>query len=255
MSISPTQLFAGMNPVGSRHCFYCGGKCAEGQSIPASEHVKKSFTSRDTVAGGDLVCLGCVAAMDERATIQLADGTVREKQKVRCYSWVITHDKPIAATKSHRQWLLETCLSPPEPPFVIMLSDSGQKHLLYRAAVCHSREVITITLEDQRITYTPDELRERLLLCKKIAAATGKPAILESPSPSAQMRVLEHFADESLLADWLSVREHPLTRLAAWLTPASKECQIDFPKPNAKLATKTRRADNRTVQATLGGLD
>lgn len=73
----------------------------------------------------------------------------------RMCSWVITKTEAIAATKGHIDYLRGVCLSPPEPPYTISIAVSGQKHVLYRAAVCYSRDVITVTLEGEAITYTP----------------------------------------------------------------------------------------------------
>lgn len=213
--------------AGHRRCFFCGGKCDE--STPASEIVKDSFTARDTVAGGSWVCDGCVVAMDERASVTLIDGEIREGQKRRCYSWVITKTEACAASKSHRQQLTSQCLLPPDPPFVICISDSGQKHLLYRAVVNHDRSIVTVTLEGERVVFSPGDLTTRLVLCRQICAATGKPALTEAMSTQTQMRVCEHYESEQPLLDWLAVQQEPLTRLAAWLCPPKEECLHEFP--------------------------
>jgi CRISPR type IV-associated protein Csf1 len=167
--------------------------------------------------------------MSEKAIVELPDGTVRESQKIRCYSWVITSARRIAATKSHREWLLSQCLSPPDAPFVICISDSGQKHLLYRAVVCHSRDVVTVTLESERVTFKSEELFQRLSLCKMITAVLGKPALAESLSIRQRMSVVEYHGNDLLLNAWLLVREQSLTRLAIWFCPPKKECENEYP--------------------------
>lgn len=220
-----TQLYAGtLSPSGDARCFYCGGQCSSTSSPPASAHLKATFTTRDTVAAGDRVCGGCLAAMDESAAITLPDGLSRTGQKVRCYSWVITSTNRIAATKAHREFLRDACLSPPPPPFVLCLSESGQKHLLYRARVCWSREIITATLETETVTYSPAALAARLDLCKRVVAAIGKPAAAAHPAISQQMKLLQAIGEPSL-TNWLDIREQPLTRLALFLSPSMKECQ------------------------------
>lgn len=206
---------------GPHRCYYCGAPCA-GEYV-AAEWVKDSFTARDTIVGGDWVCVGCTLALDERATLTLPDGTVRVGQKTRCYSHVISAERAVAATKAHRAWLLDQCLAPPEPPFAIVLSDSGQKHLLYRGVVCRDRERFALTLEGERIDYAPDELRARLAVAMKICAATGKPALAEPLSHSAAMRVVAMHGDESLVRDWN--HEEGLSLLAAWLCPTKEECR------------------------------
>lgn len=214
--------------AGSQRCYYCGGSCDD--SHAAAQLVRDSFTSRDTVALGEYVCGGCVASMNEKAAVTLPDGEVRHGQKVRGYTWVITRSSAVAATKAHRDYLLCACLNPPEPPFVICLSESGQKHLLYRAAVCHAQDVVTVTLEGERITYQPESLADRVRLAKQISAAVGKPALSASLSVHRQMVIASAYGAD-VLTCWLSVRQESLSRLAAFLCPPSQECQREFPRP------------------------
>jgi len=238
-----SQLFACVAPIGNETCFYCGGACEP--LYLASKVVKKSFTGLDTVTLSDWVCTGCVEAMNEKADIVLLDGSQRSGQKVRGYSWVITAAGRRAATKSHREQLLKLCVDPPKPPFVICITDSGQKHLLYRAVVNASRDVVTVSLEGESITYEPSQLVERIELCKQIAAATGKPAMKEPMSPQSQMRIVEHFESEHVLSSWQQVQNEPLTRLAVWLCPAKDECLIAYP------AAIAENAKSVEVQSTL----
>lgn len=223
-----TQLFAKYSPMGNETCFYCGGGCDKTHA--AKDVVKSSFTGLDTVTLSKWVCVGCVDAMQEKINITQIDGDSRDGQKVRGYSWIITAIDRKACTKSHRVQLLDACINPPATPFVVCISDSGQKHLLYRAVVNHSRETITVTLEGEAITYQPQELIDRLELCKQIAAATGKPAMKEPMSTQTQMRIIEHYKSESVLSSWINCHFEPLTRLATWLCPAKSECSIEFPE-------------------------
>jgi len=237
--ITAPLLFAVIDPISSHHCFFCGGTC--GEDVAAKDFVKSSFTGLDTVTLSSWVCLGCVASQGEKDQVILPDGEIREGQKIRGYSWVITAKGRTSCTKAHRDWIMHQCLSPPETPFVICLTDSGQKHLLYRAVVCWSRDVITATLEGERIDYTPDALVERLALCKQIAAATGKPALKEALSPQSQMRIVEHHDSEKPLALWLEVQTEPLSRLAAWLCPAKEECLNEYPDRTPAPVAKPKR--------------
>lgn len=214
---------------GPHRCFYCGAPCDGTSSV--KEYVAKSFTARSTVANpGSLgICEGCVLAMREGATICMIDGEERIGQKMRGYSWVLLDGNAFAATKAHLKQLRETCLALPEPPFAIVLSDSGQTHQLYRGVANHSSETVTVTLEAERVTYRPEELRGRLALCGKLVAATGKPALKGPVSVRFAISVSEYFRDgESLVEEWDRVREQPLSRLAAWLCPNKESCSHEY---------------------------
>jgi hypothetical protein len=220
------QLFAGRKESGPAICFYCAGRCKEKNA--SKDIVKSSFTGLDTVTLSSWVCDGCIVAMDERATIQLIDGEVRHGQKTRLYTYIFNEHWKRGATKAHREEILIMCLSPPEPPFVISLAESGQKHLLYRSVVNYSCDSITVTLEGVPIHYTPSALRDRLELTKRVCAATGKPALKEAMSFNTQMRVCEYYEDESVLMQWLKVCGEPLTQLAIWLCPPKEICENEF---------------------------
>jgi CRISPR type IV-associated protein Csf1 len=224
-----TQLFARYRPSGDETCFYCGGPCD--RSHAASDVVKSSFTGLDTVTLSEWVCTGCVEAMQEKINITQIDGDSRDGQKVRGYSWIITETERKACTKSHRAQLLDACVSPPPVPFAICISDSGQKHLLYRSVVNHNRDLVTVTLEGEPVTYRPSELLERIELCKRVCAATGKPAMKDAMSVQTQMRIVEHFDSDDVLAAWQDCFSQPLTRLAVWLCPPKEMCLNDYPAP------------------------
>lgn len=212
--------------IGSHRCYFCGALCDE--SNETIKLVKKTFTAKSTVHGGDYVCDGCIAVMNQKATIHLPCGEIRENQKSQLYSYVITETSVIAATKSHREWILLQCLSPPDPPFVISITDSGQKHLLYLAVINRSSRQIIVTLEGETIKYFPVDLKKRLHLCLKIAAIFGKPSLKDRPSISMLSKLCSVYNDELLPEIWMQVREKSLTRLAIWLTPAKKECENEL---------------------------
>ena len=226
--MTATQLYAlrlGLQESGSsERCFYCGGRC--GHETPAADFVPPSFTALDATTGSGYVCRGCVTTQDERATITLLDGETRDGQRIRCYSWVVT-DVVRAATKAHRAALLELCLSPPAPPYVMCFSDSGQRHLLYKARVCRSTEIAIASLEGDVIHYRPVDLRVRLTLCRRLARVVGKMPLLDGPLdvPTA-LRICEAIGDYAPIENWNVIAEQPLSRLAAWLCPPKEECLL-----------------------------
>ncbi len=229
MSETATQLFARHKGEAVRSgvhvCFYCGGFCDDG--MPAKKHVKPTFTALDTVAQGTHVCGGCLCAMNEKAELQLIDGAIRNGQKTRCYSLIAHEGGAFAATKAHRKELLALCRNPPSPPYVISISDSGQKHLLYLSKIGKSAEVATVNLEGEAISYRPADFEKRLALCLRMCAAIGKPALSGSLGISQQMIAMERFGEDAL-TEWLAVCDEPLTKLAVWLTPPKRECEDEL---------------------------
>lgn len=256
--LTAPQLFAAYEPTGNCVCFYCGGRCDDTHA--ASDIVRPTFTALDTVTRSPWVCQGCVVAMAEGIDITTIDGEVKRNQKTRGYSWIATKRTRTACTKAHRQQLLEACMQPPSPPYAICISDSGQRHLLYRTPVCWSQDIVTVTLEGEVVTYEPTRLWARIDLCKRIAAATGKPALKEQLSAQSQMRIVEHYGDDASLAAWLAMQNEPLSRLAAWLCPPKEECISEYPgiatEPAAKpVAERDAKSRHRAVATTASLFD
>jgi hypothetical protein len=66
----------------------------------------------------------------------------------RFYSHVVTPRLHACPTRAQwRTWLLD----PPEPPFVFVVAESGQKHLLFRATISHSRERYAVQFEERSL--------------------------------------------------------------------------------------------------------
>lgn len=208
--------------TGEHRCFYCGATCAAHN--PTSQYVKDSFTGRDAVAapGSQWVCDGCVSCLVEDADLTTHDGQQRTGQKIRGYSWVLTESRAVAATKADREFLRATCWVPPDQPYCIVISDSGQKHLLYRAPVNWSRDRVTVLLETERVTYAPWELERRIATCLVLIALTGKPALSEGFNRRQRMDIVAA-EGEAALRHWDAVCGEPLTRMAIWLSPGKIE--------------------------------
>jgi CRISPR type IV-associated protein Csf1 len=223
-------LASGKTCAGPHRCFYCGAAC--NIKWPAATYVKDSFTGRNGVVapGSPWVCQGCVLCLRESCTIAMLAGKKRHEQKMRGYSWVVTSHGAKAATKADIRELRAICVSPPDPPWAIILSDSGQTHQLYRGRVNHScSEVVTLTLEAEAITYRTDQLVAALAVAGRICAACGKPSLSEPITGNRAIAVMERYAGgESLLATWSSLWSTGLGRLAAWLTPKKEVAQIEY---------------------------
>jgi len=225
------ELFAiahGTTCVGPHRCVLCGAPAAEPYALP------DSFTTRDTLAapGSGFRCAGCALAMLEVGEAVYPDGARYHFTKAfrRMCSWVVTATVATAATKAHLDFLRGVCLTPPPAPYLISLAVSGQKQVLYRSVVGYDAGHAVATIEGERIDYRAADLAARLALCGKVCAATGKPALAEPPGPSVWFRVCERYSDgEALCAEWVRVREEPLSRLASFLTPAKERCVGEHP--------------------------
>ena len=225
LNVTGTQLFAIARGIkvryGEARCFFCGGATAP--HTPAATAIRKSFTAFARVAQGEYVCDGCLAAFDEDATVTLIDGTVREHQRVRNYSWIITQEYALAATKAHKQQLREFLLNPPPSiPYVVSISDAGQAHFLYLTQPTVSGSASVAYLDGEPIVYSTQELRLILDLCAELIEVFGKTRIAEALSLSALAPKLNAITDPERLAilweQWQRLRGRPAASLALWLS-------------------------------------
>lgn len=257
-----TNLFAAARGAelrpGSQRCFYCGAACDETYS--ASDWVKDTCTIRQYAAAplSRYVCAGCSAAFSECVDVQVfGESAPRPAMRVRLFSWIVTEHLAVAATKAHLAELRRVCLDPPEPPFGVVLSDSGQKHLLYLGRVNRTRESVSVLLEEERIEYAPAELAERLELVKKLCAATGKPALGERPNFNFYLGLEKTFGSVELAEEWEKIWATPLSRLAAWLCPnreeSRNECGIVDTGKSGQRTAAARAAVDGGIQAAVSG--
>lgn len=220
---------------GPDRCFFCGASC-DGAN-PAKSYVKDSFNGRGEVVapGSSAVCHGCVLCLREDATIDLIDGTTGRhvtKAAMRAFSWLVTTDRMVAASKAHLDHLRGVLLSPPDPPWALVLSDSGKRHLLYRGVVNHANRGWVVTLEGDRIAGDPASLDARLRLVGQLVAAWGKPALAEPITPSRAFRLFERYGEtraEALIREWEPIAGDPLSRLAVWLSANKEVCEREYP--------------------------
>ena len=239
----------GIKIKGNELCFYCGEICNTDYHI--KQYVKSTFTGRATVRNpkSEYICAGCQLAFQEKIIIEI-DNQKRENQKMRGYSWVITEKYSNPHTKAHISILREICINPPLPPFAIILAESGQKHLIYRGIVNYDYQEVTISLEEEHITYKPNNLKERINVIKPSVAAIGKIAIKEELTQRIINSYWEYNRNDKIY-DFLKVQFESLTRLAVWLSPNKKECQnecrkIDsgnIPEENSRIIERYSQPD------------
>jgi CRISPR type IV-associated protein Csf1 len=208
-------------PIGTERCFFCGGPCEA--KILASERRSNTFTSFNQVARPDSpwCCSGCVLATDE------SDKALRPRN----HSWVVTRTGAARCTGfAGAMKLRQACIEPPEPPYAIVASVSGQKHLLYLARVNLSRDLVTAQVELEQVTFRPADLPGRLRLAERIVAATGKPSLSGPLGVNIALGLSNYYQDfEPLLEEWRRVASEPLSRLVAFLARNMENCQNEYP--------------------------
>jgi len=119
-----------------------------------------------------------------------------------------------------RESLLQACLNPPDPPYVILLCQAGRTHTLYRSRVCRSVGQAEVCLDGVIISFHPDELKTRVELCIEVASAFGVKTARDYLAVQANRWDQDNV---DLVEKWHEVIHQPLTRIAAALFPYRKE--------------------------------
>lgn len=226
--LTASKLFdpCAYNP-GIHRCYYCGLDCDD--SFPTFEYVKKTFTNRDIVKfpGSCFVCGCCVSSMTTVTTTTLIDGDIKSGRggAPRTYSWVLSSEGNSAFSKKHLDFARKSLLSPPTPPFSIILADSGKKQIIFRASVNFDRERYVVQLEEEQILVELTSFRQYLDTATIVSAAIGKKALSDPDSFSAYQQFVEYFGDEKILEQWISIHNHPMAKLAAWVCKGKKDAR------------------------------
>jgi CRISPR type IV-associated protein Csf1 len=125
----------------SGQCVFCGLDTIEGHEAK----LKVTFTAYDLIQGGSCICPECWHVYNE--------------QMYRKKAWVVT---PSEFTEVKRDAAKELLLNPPEPPFVIYLTQSWKKqgwiNLINR--VQHSKSNYTIGLDYDLVEVSTEKLRD-----------------------------------------------------------------------------------------------
>ena len=225
------MLFAGASHnSGENNCFYCGAYCDNRHKT--KDYVRDTFTNHDIIKypNSEFVCQGCVMSLGSGfEDLDMLDGTVKTFNALtplafapRKYSWLLTSHKRIAFTKAHIANIREILIDKdklPEPPFAIILSDSGQKQLIFRAPVGLSKDAFPVMLEDRVVDITPESLKERLEIASQISTKIGKPTLNCGFTVNTYIAARKVGIDACLTV-WRKVKHEPLSKIAAWIAPA-----------------------------------
>lgn len=219
--MNASELFATANGAicrGDGRCFYCGNAAQE-----IALDLRSSFNDWWNVAcpSSDRICVGCDLSLNEKLNMPGRD----KPQKTRNWSWLVTSSdaKPLGDIAAIRA----ACLAPPSKAWALAIAVSGQKHVLFRTPANVGEEPFAIQLEAQTVLYRLADLRSRLALAKRIAAASGKPALTAPLDTGLAMRVLETCTEQQL-KDWFDHAAEPINQLCAHICPTKEECQREF---------------------------
>lgn len=111
----------------------------------------------------------------------------------------------------------ELLLDPPDPPFLFVITESGQKHLIFRAAVAYDRDTYPVQVEEDRLVVSRREFAGCLADFERLyALGFSKDSIRDARYHPAQLLKVGHAvwrAAEQAFAPWRA-RRQGLVRLA-----------------------------------------
>jgi CRISPR type IV-associated protein Csf1 len=147
--------------VDDARCWLCGG-ATQYRGQPVKKAIKETFTNVDMarVPWSTSVCPGCAFCLAQKP--------------LRNYSILATGDRLTHPTRPEIRALL---LDPPEPPFVLCIAVSGQKHLHFRAQVAYDRDGFPVQYEETSVCVWRGTLKEWLALIESLYAVFSKEEI------------------------------------------------------------------------------
>lgn len=147
--------------VPDARCWLCGGITGH-RGLPVKKAIKDTFTNQDMARWpkSKSVCLGCAFCLDRR--------------ELRNYSIIATEKELRHPTRPEIRALL---LDPPEPPFVLCIAVSGQKHLHFRAQVAYDRDGFPVQMEETSVCVWRRPLAEWLGAIERLYALFSKEEI------------------------------------------------------------------------------
>lgn len=147
----------------SEHCWLCGGS-TNGRGWRREDWLKPTFTNHNQARrlDSDAVCEWCVAMSSKEPweTYVRAHPAMGLKTghavSWRFYSHVFTEHGHRCPTRPEWPGIL---MEPPAPPFLLVLTTSGQKHLIFRSRVSHDRESYWLQFEEDALLLQRDCMR------------------------------------------------------------------------------------------------
>lgn len=177
-------------------CWLCGGPTS-GVGWPWQLAVAETFTNHTLAAcpTSQTICQPCAAFASkatweryaaERPELGLKTG---HAMSWRCYSHLFVapehHECPTRA-----RWR-ELLLDPPEPPFLAIVAESGQKHLIFRGRIARSRDVFPVQFEERSIWLQRAVFADCLIALERLyTLGFSKDSILSGRYHQGQMHAV-----------------------------------------------------------------
>lgn len=150
-------------------CWLCGGP-THGVGWPWLSAIPDTFTNHTLAAcpTSTTICQPCVGLGSKATWERYATDHPELRLKTghamswRCYSHLFTSAPPHHECPTRARWR-EILLSPPDPPFLAVVAESGQKHLIFRGVVAHSRDRFMVQFEEHRVWLDRGQFGECLV--------------------------------------------------------------------------------------------
>jgi len=229
-------------------CWLCGGETG-GVGWPRDAALPSTFASHNeaAVSSSDAVCQPC-AAFAVGATWQPVAARLGlktwQQASWRSYSHLFAAPSQHECPGPHR-WR-EILLEPPRPPFVLIISLSAQKNLVFRALVAHSRDTFPVLMETERLIVERRQFRRCLTDVEAArAAGAGRESILTGrwhPAAMAKMGPPLFRTTDGIIKRWRRT-EPQLLQLATHVSRRPQTEQTKRPEqpvpPPATVSTPT----------------
>lgn len=124
-------------------CAFTGEKIDEG--VPVAKAIKKTFNDRaylrydgTHVSRNAYVCMARIKALG------------RDDFEMRKYHFLVTEQSFCILKREEIQALL---LAPPEPPFVLSVTESNKKHRAFKASIAYEQDWFPVMLDNMSVTF------------------------------------------------------------------------------------------------------
>jgi hypothetical protein len=158
------------NKSKDKNCWLCGGS-VNNKSWAVKDAITNTFTDVGLISenSSNSVCCACVALMKKESWEKACKKhgyspyfPLKENKKPCMSNWmfyshVFTSGKWLMPSRSEIEKIL---LNPPEPPFSIVITVSGKKHLIFRSKISYSKSDFFVQFEEQSISVNLKKFKD-----------------------------------------------------------------------------------------------